>query len=116
VYRHLPCAVFSEDIQRPEDVGGWNQLKPEDVEELATRIEESKMERQKENEELQPDELVQQKFQGETRQPPEGLTASLLPFQVEGLSWMYHQETKVPDLKGGILADEMGMVRLHTHK
>jgi hypothetical protein len=110
VFRHLPCAVFSDDIQRPEDVGGWNQLKAEDMENLATRIEESKMERQKENEDLEPDELVQQKFQGEIRKPPVDLTATLLPFQVEGLSWMYHQETKIPDIKGGILADEMGMV------
>jgi len=52
--------------------------------------------------------LVQKKFQGETRAAPKGLTANLLPFQVEGVSWMYHQEVK-ESIRGGILADEMGM-------
>lgn len=37
------------------------------------------------------------------------LTANLLPFQVEGFSWMRHQEVKCPEIRGGILADEMGM-------
>jgi len=55
---------------------------------------------------------VQQKFEGEIREPPPGLEASLLPFQVEGVSWMYHQEVHKPEIRGGILADEMGMVRL----
>lgn len=36
------------------------------------------------------------------------LTANLLPFQVEGFSWMRHQEVKCPEIRGGILADEMG--------
>ncbi|GIX61280.1 DNA repair protein rhp16, putative [Babesia caballi] len=39
-------------------------------------------------------------------QPPE-LLVPLLPFQKDGVTWMYHQE-KGP-MKGGILADEMGM-------
>ncbi|CDR97304.1 DNA repair protein rhp16, putative [Babesia bigemina] len=39
-------------------------------------------------------------------QPPE-LLVPLLPFQRDGVTWMYHQE-KGP-VKGGILADEMGM-------
>ena len=33
----------------------------------------------------------------------------LLPFQVEGFSWMRHQEVKEAEIMGGILADEMGM-------
>jgi len=35
--------------------------------------------------------------------------ATLLPFQVEGTSWMHHQEVNVPEARGGILADEMGL-------
>ncbi|CAO1620324.1 unnamed protein product [Sympodiomycopsis kandeliae] len=38
---------------------------------------------------------------------PEGLTISLLPFQLEGLNWLKQQEQG--EWKGGILADEMGM-------
>lgn len=38
---------------------------------------------------------------------PEGLTCKLLPFQLEGLSWLSGQEKG--EWKGGILADEMGM-------
>ena len=72
-------------------------------------MEESKIEIQKENEELDPDELVPVAFQGETRSPPTGLTATLLPFQVEGASWMYHQEVHAPTIRGGILGDEMGL-------
>ena len=73
---------------------------------LAARVEDSKEELQKEMEELQPDELVPVVYQGELRPSPPGLTANLLPFQVEGVSWMYQQEQQY---NGGILADEMGM-------
>ncbi|QDZ23350.1 ATP-dependent helicase [Chloropicon primus] len=40
-------------------------------------------------------------------EPPEALTQNLLPFQKEGLGWMLDQEDS--EVKGGILADEMGM-------
>ncbi|ODV86166.1 hypothetical protein CANARDRAFT_197201 [[Candida] arabinofermentans NRRL YB-2248] len=39
---------------------------------------------------------------------PEGMTITLLPFQLEGLSWMIKQEDE-SGYNGGILADEMGM-------
>ncbi|XP_055389089.1 LOW QUALITY PROTEIN: uncharacterized protein LOC129618345 [Condylostylus longicornis] len=39
--------------------------------------------------------------------PPSQLLAPLLPFQEEGLAWMCNQE--VSPVRGGILADEMGM-------
>jgi hypothetical protein len=106
----LHCALFTEDINQARDVGGWRKLKKEDYETLALRVEESKLEMIKENEEIQPDELVQAAFQGEIRKSPPGLTADLLPFQVEGASWMYCQEVNVPENRGGTLADEMGMV------
>jgi hypothetical protein len=111
VYRHLKCTIFMEVIQRIQDVGGWRKLKKGDRETLKDRIEESKLLVEKENQELEPDELVQASFQGEIRKPPPGLVATLLPFQVEGTAWMYHQEVHVPEIRGGILADEMGMVR-----
>lgn len=110
VYRHLKCSIFSEDIQSIHDVGGYRRLKKGDQKILQDRIEESKLLIKKEQEELQPDELVQTEFQGEIRSTPPGLSisAKLLPFQVEGISWMYHQEKHVSSIRGGILADEMG--------
>jgi SNF2 family DNA or RNA helicase len=111
VYRHLECAIFSQEIVRAEDVGGWKKLRPTDFESLARRVEESKDEILRENEDLDPDELVQTGFKGETRNSPPGFVGSLLPFQVEGQSWMYNQEVHTPAIRGGILADEMGMVR-----
>ncbi|CAE7019970.1 rhp16 [Symbiodinium sp. KB8] len=38
---------------------------------------------------------------------PKDLAVPMLPFQKEGLAWMCHQEDS--DVRGGILADEMGM-------
>ena len=40
-------------------------------------------------------------------EPPRGLVRHLLPFQREGLAWMMGNEKTA--VKGGILADEMGM-------
>ena len=112
VYRHVHCAVFSEEIHCVQDIGGWRTIRrksKEDFEMLCLRVEESKIELEKEQEELSPDELVQVTFQGETRKPPKGLVGNLLPFQTEGVSWMYHQEVKVPDMHGGILAGKSKM-------
>ena len=103
VYRHLKCIVFTEEIECVQDIGGWKKLDEEDLEKLKVRVEESKEEIRQEQEELQPDELVPVAFQGETRSAPPGLTANLLPFQVEGGSWMHHQEIHT-EIKGGILA------------
>jgi SNF2 family DNA or RNA helicase len=109
IYRHLKCAMFSQEIDRMQMVGGYKKLKPMDRVALAERIEESKFLLENESKEVDPDELVQAAFQGEMRTSPPGLSATLLPFQVEGVSWMYHQEVQVPEVRGGILADEMGM-------
>jgi SNF2 family DNA or RNA helicase len=113
VFRHLDCSVFPAYITRPEDIGGWQKLHDEDYENVAHRIDDSIREVAKENEEISPDELVQAAFQGEIRKPPPGLVGSLLPFQTEGVSWMYHQEVHT-SIRGGILADEMGMGKSYT--
>lgn len=44
----------------------------------------------------------------ERAKQPEGMALTLLPFQLEGLSWMIRQEEE-GNYTGGILADEMGM-------
>ena len=41
------------------------------------------------------------------REPPDSLLAPMLPYQKEGLGWLCHQEDS--EMRGGILADEMGM-------
>jgi len=109
VFRHLTCALFSPPVQAPRHVAGWRQLTPDDVARLAQRIHASRAELEWEQQELSPDELIPVVFAGETRAPPPGVTVTLLPFQTEGVSWMYHQEVHVPKLRGGLLADEMGM-------
>jgi hypothetical protein len=109
VYRHLKCQILPEEIKTMSDIGGWRRLKAGDREQLKNQVEESARLIEQENEELDADELVQTAFEGETRPPPMGLVASLLPFQQEGVSWMYNQEVNGETVKGGILADEMGM-------
>lgn len=104
MFRHLHCAVFSEEVVTAKDVGGYKKLKKKDYKQLVNRVEESKFELEKENQELDPNELVPVAFQGEIREPPPGLTATMLPFQVEGTSWMHHQEVNVVEARGGILA------------
>jgi len=108
VYRHLHCATFSEDIVVAEDVENYSTLNEDDYEKLVQQVEISKERIIEERKELRPDELVQKNFTGEIRSEPSGLVATLLPFQVEGFSWMRHQEVMEPEIRGGILADEMG--------
>jgi SNF2 family DNA or RNA helicase len=104
----LQCTVFSEEISSAQDVTGWRILNFEDYNALVKRVEDSKEEVTRENEELDPDELVPVSFQGEMRPPPDGLLAILLPFQVEGVSWMYHQEVNDNScVRGGMLCDEV---------
>ena len=89
-------------------MGGWRKLSKDDYDALVRRVEESKEDVKKENEELDPDELVPVSFQGEMRPPPKGLAANLLPFQIEGVSWMHHQEISGESgVHGGMLCDEV---------
>jgi SNF2 family DNA or RNA helicase len=98
--------VFGEHIKTAEDVDGCSDLEEEDYESLKVRVAESVEEIKQEQEALEPDELVPVQFKGEIRSAPTGLTANLLPFQVEGSSWMYHQEVNEPEIRGGVMADE----------
>eukprot|EP00850_Spirogloea_muscicola_P001122 SM000004S14992 [mRNA] locus=s4:637588:643739:- [translate_table: standard] len=56
---------------------------------------------------VDPDALVQRKEPLPKREPPPELLMPLLPFQKEWLAWSLRQEDT--PVKGGILADEMGM-------
>ena len=55
---------------------------------------------------VDPDELVRKTWTTQ-KEPPNTLLMPLLPYQKEGLGWMYNQEQI--SVHGGILADEMGM-------
>jgi SNF2 family DNA or RNA helicase len=107
VYRHLHCAVFPTHIQEGYQLQGYENMSAQHQKAIDLRLLESVREVQEENAEIQPDELLIPSFQGETRPTPPGLAADLLPFQVEGQSWMFAQEHT--PYRGGILADEMGM-------
>ena len=85
-----------------EDVDGYDDLSSKDFSRLAARVKESLDEIEQERQELEPDELVQKAFVGEILPPPPGLDATLLPFQIEGTSWMYSQEVKMLDIRGGM--------------
>ena len=56
---------------------------------------------------INPDDLIRKEWT-EKATPPAELIGTLLPYQLEGLGWMLHQEASL--MRGGILADEMGMV------
>nr|CCC52575.1 putative DNA repair protein, fragment [Trypanosoma vivax Y486] len=60
---------------------------------------------------LDPDDLIKRESLPEA-EPPSDLLRPLLRYQKEGLGWLVSQE-KSP-LKGGILADEMGMGKSQT--
>ena len=112
VYHHVKCTTFPlGEIERIQDVPGWTCIPESRQREALLQQEERKNLIDKENQALDPDELVQVSFQGVLLPPPNGLSASLLPFQVEGFSWMVHQELHVPEIRGGMLADEMVSIR-----
>ena len=101
IYKHLNCIIFSSEVTCGADVDGYDDLEKKDQQLLEERIVQSMNEIHEENQALDPDELVQKAFEGEIREKPRGLTANLLPFQTEGVSWMYCQEVNVPDIRGG---------------
>lgn len=72
VFRHLSCAVFSENITCAEDVENYDSLEDEDYARLVEQVEVSKAKIKEEMEELEPDELVQKSFEGEIRSEPPG--------------------------------------------
>lgn len=72
VFRHLQCAVFSENVTCAEDVENYEDLEDGDYERLVEQVEVSKEKIKEEMEELEPDELVQKSFEGEIRSQPPG--------------------------------------------
>mmetsp|Transcript_20428 Transcript_20428/g.37974 ORF Transcript_20428/g.37974 Transcript_20428/m.37974 type:complete len:1566 (+) Transcript_20428:272-4969(+) len=109
-WRHLPC-FWSESRQAIDknEVFGLDSV-PEDempaVEQALNRIKPPNV-----DESLNPDSSEFEAALKTTivnRLPtPSAMTSTLLPFQQEGLWWLFNQEEK--DIMGGLLCDEMGL-------
>mmetsp|Transcript_9469 Transcript_9469/g.11786 ORF Transcript_9469/g.11786 Transcript_9469/m.11786 type:complete len:1115 (+) Transcript_9469:115-3459(+) len=104
-WQHLPCTIF-RGIESCEDIAGYDELGEEEKDSIAERVKASAFEVDQDYEPVNPDEMVREEWR-EKREPPPEVILPLLPYQQEGLGWMYHQEQT--DFHGGILADEMGM-------
>ena len=112
-WQHLACTVFNKvpDGQDLEislmAIEGFLEMDPEPKEMIRTRFKESQNEIDPELVPIDPDEMTRKNW-STPMDPPLDLLMPLLPFQKEGLGWMYHQEIE-SEVHGGILADEMGM-------
>ena len=71
---------------------------------VKARVEQSRDEVDEDAKPIDPAELVRKEWTTQ-REPPETLVLPILPYQKEGLGWMYNQEQV--EYHGGILADEM---------
>ena len=136
-WQHLPCTVFDKSVRNAESLDGYIDLDIESQELLKERIIQSQSEVDQDMVAVDPDELVRKDWDipvEPSKNPPPGimlfivmfcaymfvnayvmcasagrdLLMPLLPYQKEGLGWMLHQEHS--SARGGILADEMGMV------
>eukprot|EP01041_Mallomonas_annulata_P005925 gene5925-11955_t len=105
-WTHLKCTVFHKSVESAILLDGYFELDSDTQEMLQKRVESSKFEKDPDAVAIDPDELVRKDWCG-TMDAPRDLLMPLLPFQKEGLGWMVHQEGT--DIRGGILADEMGM-------
>jgi DNA repair protein RAD16 len=85
---------------------GYIELDKEVRAQVQQRIDESKNEEDPDRIAVEPDELVRNEWRT-AKDPHSDLLMPLLPYQKEGLGWMASQEES--EMKGGILADEMGM-------
>jgi DNA repair protein RAD16 len=105
---HIGCVVFDKSIVHLESIENSELLDEEAKDELSQRIADSAREIDTDAIPINPDELVRQEWTVTREEPPE-LMVPLLPYQKEGLGWMFHQEES--EIRGGILADEMGLGR-----
>eukprot|EP00916_Digyalum_oweni_P018302 GHVL01030711.1.p1 GENE.GHVL01030711.1~~GHVL01030711.1.p1 ORF type:complete len:890 (-),score=192.87 GHVL01030711.1:2871-5540(-) len=99
---HPSCCTKTCIIEDYESIFGWNDLTEEEKE----CFKNCKYEDEVPDEPKNLTEMVKRHLT-ERHKPPRDLIVPLLPFQEEGLAWMCNQEDS--NVKGGILADEMGM-------
>jgi DNA repair protein RAD16 len=104
-WQHLSCTRITDECDYPYDMQGFANLRPEEQDLVKKEVTSSSVPEHLQP--LDPDDLV---HRGEMEQmaPPQTLLRPLLAYQKEGMGWMVRQETE-SEVKGGILADEMGM-------
>ncbi len=107
-WMHLECSRVEDpssiDIERR--VYGFSALEPEDQKRVLEEL--SKTDTPEHLKPMDPDDPSFTKRAAlEPAEQPSDVTTPMLPYQLEGLGWMLAQEAS--DIKGGILADEMGM-------
>jgi len=112
-YMHLKCfppEVFDLNVKNLKDeIYGFTDLSRQDQMKIKNVINGKKID---DDEEANVEAPVVEDHCGEAlaiRQAPAAVTANLLKFQKEGLGWLIAQEDPKRSMRGGILADEMGM-------
>ncbi len=103
-WQHLDCTVFHKQLASVEAIDGFKELSSEERDLVWNRFLKSKDEIDDEFEPLNPDEIVRKSWT-DRMEPSDDLLMPLLPYQKEGLGWLYHQEQS--SVHGGILADEV---------
>jgi len=103
-WQHLPCTIFADYLESEEGIEGYEYLNEEQQALVKTRVEQSRDEEDEDAKPIDPSELVRKEWTTQ-KEPPETLVLPLLPYQKEGLGWMFNQEQI--EYHGGILADEM---------
>lgn len=103
-WQHLPCTIFADYLESEEGIEGYEYLNAEQQALVKARVEQSRDEVDEDAKPIDPAELVRKEWTTQ-REPPETLVLPILPYQKEGLGWMYNQEQV--EYHGGILADEM---------
>ncbi|CAG9575087.1 putative DNA repair protein [Leishmania major strain Friedlin] len=106
-WQHLGCTRMerSESEDYKNTMHGFAALQPEEQAHVVNEVHSTEMPEHLKP--LDPEDLVH-RGKMEQMAPPSTLLRHLLPYQKEGMGWMVRQEVESP-VKGGILADEMGM-------
>lgn len=103
-WQHLKCSRVESPDQVPNEVYGFHTLTLAQQTAVTETI--TRRDAPEHLAALNPEDLVKRGKQP-LADPPAALLQHLMPFQREGIWWMIEQERS--ELKGGILADEMGM-------
>ncbi|KAH9586563.1 SNF2-related [Trypanosoma melophagium] len=103
-WQHIGCTRISEESDNTDFVFGFSELSLKDQKEVWEEVTSTQIPLHLLP--LDPNDLVKRGFLPEV-EPPRELLRPLLRYQKEGLGWMVNQEKS--NIKGGILADEMGM-------
>ncbi|KAK7200378.1 DNA repair protein [Novymonas esmeraldas] len=106
-WQHLGCTRVEQNESKScsSTMHGFAALKPEEQEQVLKEV--TSAETPEHLKPLDPDDLTR-RGKMEQMVPPPTLLRHLLPYQREGMGWMVRQEAD-SSIKGGILADEMGM-------